>query len=159
MRASGGESRFGRGAAEDASPKAIRVRGVAFGSADAARARDVAGTRGAVRMLVRKARRALRRWALAAAATRAREESAAAERAAAMELEMARVAETWRASKLVAASVAAVARGGVRERRRGGVGGARAPAPAEETLDERATIVLPASPPSPASRRRRRRTR
>ena len=99
-------------------------------------------------MLVRKARRALRRWALAAAATRAREESAAAERAAAMELEMARVAETWRASKLVAASVAAW-----REARsRSGAAAASAArerlAPAEETLDERATIVLPASPPS-----------
>ena len=117
-------------------------------AADAARARDVAGTRGAVRMLVRKARRALRRWALAAAATRAREESAAAERAAAMELEMARVAETWRASKLVAASVAAWREAAFASGAAAASAARERLAPAEETLDERATIVLPASPPS-----------
>ena len=124
-------------------PKAIRVRGVAFGSggrrARARRRRDArcgayARAQGAARDAALGARRG--------GDARARE-SAAAERAAAMELEMACVAETWRASKLVAER-RGVARGGVRERSRGGVGGRARLAPAERSTNARDC----ASPPS-----------
>jgi colicin import membrane protein len=76
-------------------------------AAEAERARDVAETGGGGGGAVSRAQGAAGAAALAAAATRALEEAAAAEHAAAMETEMTCVAETWRASKLVAADVAA----------------------------------------------------
>lgn len=59
------------------------------------------GTSGAVKLLIRRARKALRAWGLQAAATRAREEAAAATRAEEMDKKMTQVAVTWRRAKLM----------------------------------------------------------
>jgi hypothetical protein len=86
---------------------------------DAARARSVAATRAAVKLLVRRARRAFRAWGLLAAATKAREEAAAVARAEEMETKMEDAARAWRRAKLCGAAMkgwrAVVGRRAVRE--------------------------------------------